>query len=305
MSRALMITGATGKQGGSVIAALLAAKANFQVLAVTRDPSSPSAKRLAEKSSMITLVEGNLNDVEAIFRNAKKATTLPIWGVFSVQTFAMNKTGPLIEEKQGRALVDGALRHGVQHFVYSSADRNGERSSENPTNVPHFVSKHNIEQHLFREAKGTGMGWTVLRPVAFMENFDGGFVGKVFAAAWKITVKSRPLQLVATADIGEFATKVFMDPARYSGKSIALAGDELTYEDMNAVFKQRTGSEVPKTWDFLARLALWLSEELGTMFTFFEKEGFGANVQELKTIHPDLTSFSSWLDKSPYVRKEK
>ncbi|KAI0595741.1 hypothetical protein F4775DRAFT_604535 [Biscogniauxia sp. FL1348] len=302
MSRALLITGATSKQGSSVINALLDGKANFQILAVTRDASSASAKRLAAKSSNIVLVEGNLDDADAIFANAKKATSLPIWGVFSVQAPAMNKTGPIIEEKQGKALVDAALKHGVKHFVYSSVDRHGARSLDNPTSVPHFASKHRIEQHLTQGARGTAMGWTVLRPVAFMENFDGGFAGKVFAAAWKVAVRSRPLQLVATADIGAFAAKAFAAPQEWNGKCVSLAGDELTYEQMASVFRQKTGSEAPLTWGIVARLLLWLSKEMGTMFDFFEKEGYGADVEELRKIHPDLQDLGTWLGGSIYMK---
>ncbi|KAL1863899.1 hypothetical protein Daus18300_008048 [Diaporthe australafricana] len=303
MSRALLITGATGKQGGSVLSALLATKADFQYLALTRDVSSASAKRLAAKSPKITLVEGNLDDADSMFKNAQKATKSPIWGVFSVQTPAMNKTGPAIEEKQGKDLVNVALQNNVRHFVYSSVDRGGARSIENQTNIPHFRSKYNIEHHLINKAKGTRMDWTILRPVAFMENFDFGFVGKIFASAWNLAVKSRPLQLVATSDIGVFGAKAFMDPGNFSGKSISLAGDELTYEQMAAVFKEKTGSNVPLSLGILARLTLWLSEEMGTMFEFFEKEGYGANIEELRKMHPELKTLGTWLEGSSYVKR--
>lgn len=85
MSRTVLVTGATGKQGGSVIAALLEAKADFEILAVTRDASSSGAQKLQAKSSNIKLVEGNLDEPEKIFDDARKATSQPIWGVFSVQ----------------------------------------------------------------------------------------------------------------------------------------------------------------------------------------------------------------------------
>ncbi len=85
MSRAILVTGATGKQGGAVIAALLAQKASFQMLALTRDSSSASARRLASQSPNITLIEGNLDDARSVFEKAKKSTSAPIWGVFSVQ----------------------------------------------------------------------------------------------------------------------------------------------------------------------------------------------------------------------------
>lgn len=92
----ILVTGATGKQGSSVINALLAAKTQFQILALTRNVSSPSAKALAAKSSNVILVEGNLDDADSIFRNAQKVTSLPIWGVFSVQVRKERFSDPLL-----------------------------------------------------------------------------------------------------------------------------------------------------------------------------------------------------------------
>lgn len=84
-SRALLITGATGKQGGSVVNALLKANSPFEILAVTRNAQSASAQKLLEKSPNIKLVTGDFNAIDDIFRQAKAAASSPIWGVFSVQ----------------------------------------------------------------------------------------------------------------------------------------------------------------------------------------------------------------------------
>lgn len=73
-----------------MLAALLAANVDFEYLALTRDVSSASAKRLAAKSPKITLVEGNLDDADSMFKNARKATKSPIWGVLSVQVCAIH-----------------------------------------------------------------------------------------------------------------------------------------------------------------------------------------------------------------------
>lgn len=136
----------------------------------------------------------------------------------------MNKTGPAMEEKHGKDLVDAALANNVSHFVYSSVDRHGAASATNPKATPHFISKHSIEQHLVHKSAGTSMRWTILRPVAFMDNFDGSLVSRVFATCWQRFLPTRPLQLVATADIGVFAGKAFADSAAWSGRSISLAG---------------------------------------------------------------------------------
>ena len=85
MAKALLITGATGKQGSSVINALLKANAGFDILALTRNAQSSSALKLQAKSTQIKVITGNLNDVNDVFEKAKQATKLPIWGVFSVQ----------------------------------------------------------------------------------------------------------------------------------------------------------------------------------------------------------------------------
>jgi uncharacterized protein YbjT (DUF2867 family) len=77
---AILVTGATGKQGGSLINNLLKKNASFTILALTRDINSASARKLAQKASSITLIQGNLDDPAAIFKNAKR-----VWGVFSVQ----------------------------------------------------------------------------------------------------------------------------------------------------------------------------------------------------------------------------
>jgi uncharacterized protein YbjT (DUF2867 family) len=88
------------------------------------------------------------------------------------------------EEAQGKALVDAALKNGVAHFVFSSVDRGGAHSDNDPTIVPHFITKYNIEQHLFAKAQNSNMTWTVFRPVAFYDNLTPDFFGKVFPTCW-------------------------------------------------------------------------------------------------------------------------
>lgn len=85
MTVAILVTGATGKQGGAVVNALIAQDGDVEILAVTRNTDSASAQKLAKKSPKIKLVQGDLDDPATVFANAKKATSLPVWGVYSVQ----------------------------------------------------------------------------------------------------------------------------------------------------------------------------------------------------------------------------
>ena len=171
MSKTILVTGATGKQGGGVIDALLAQGADkWEILAVTRTASSGSAQKLASKSPSIKLVEGNLDDVPSLFQAALQKTTQPIWGVYSVQVSQGKGVTHEGEIAQGKALIDESLKVGVKHFVYSSVDRGGDEVSwEVETPIPHFQSKYHLERYLRDQASGTDMGWTILRPVAFMD----------------------------------------------------------------------------------------------------------------------------------------
>ncbi|CAG8885722.1 unnamed protein product [Penicillium egyptiacum] len=283
----ILVTGATGKQGGSLINNLLKKNAPFKILAVTRDVNSASAKRLAQKSSSITLIQGNLDDPAAIFKNAKR-----VWGVFSVQTANPRNDD---ERRQGIALIDESIKQGVKYFVYSSVDRGGEKSDQNPTPVPHFIFKHEIEKHLKENAEGTDMEWTILRPVAFFENFTLDYFGKVFTTAWQMSLKGKPLQLIATSDIGFFAAAAFMNPEESKNRAFSLAGDELTFDQMSETFKKLTGKNVPTTF----RIPVWLMmaavKEFGVMFKWFHDEGYGADIPALKKLNPGLKTFGDWL----------
>lgn len=201
------------------------------------------------------------------------------------------------EERQGKALIDAAITNGVKHFVYSSVDRGGSRSDTDPTNVPHFISKHNIEQHLFHKAKGSGMNWTVLRPVAFFENLVPGFFGKVFTTSWEMVLrKEQTLQLIATSDIGFFASQAFLGLDEYKDQSLSIAGDEMTYGEFKRTFEQTTGEKIPTTYRFVAALINWMVKELGYMYKWFRDVGYGADIQHLKKLNPELRDFKTWLE---------
>lgn len=81
----ILVTGATGKQGGALIKNLIKKNAPFQILAVTRNTQSASAQKLLKDSKNVTLVQGDLDSPSEIFKNAQQQTSQPIWGVFSVQ----------------------------------------------------------------------------------------------------------------------------------------------------------------------------------------------------------------------------
>lgn len=302
MSKAILIIGATGNQGGAVLRAFLDnpsfSPETYTIYAVTRNPSSRSAKALAAKSPAIKLVTGDLNDVPAIFQSLPSSP----WGVFSVQPRGKE------EITQGKAIVDEAVKAGVAHFVYTSVDRGGPASDTTPTDVPHFRSKHEIEQHL-REAAAkpsVNMTYTILRPVFFLDNLEGGFVGKVIATAWRDHIPAeKKMQVIAASDIGWFGASAFLSSSSpdYRNAAISLAGDNLTYSEADRTYQKETGQAIPTSFGFIASSLVSMVKGVGLMFTFMRTQEVGADIARLRQMNPELKTMQSWAAGLPLAKK--
>lgn len=202
-------------------------------------------------------------------------------------------------------MIDEAIKQKVKFFVYSSVDRGGEeRAYNNPTKIPHFVKKHNIEHHLVDRTKDSDMRWTILRPVAFYENLTPDFFGKAFATCFKMALKGKSLQLVATSDIGYFGAEAFLNPDKYQGRGISLAGDELSFDQMEQTFSRRMGQNLPMTFRPVCSLLMAAMKDMGYMFKWFHDEGYGADIQKLREINPEMKKFDAWLENDSEFSKK-
>jgi len=203
----ILVTGATGKQGGAVARHLLSG--GWQVRALTRDPLKPDAEALAKLGAEV--VTGDLDQ-----RNSIDQALAGAYGVFSVQNW---EAGAAREIQQGKTLADAARAAGVKHFVYSSVG-----GAERNTGIPHFDSKWEIEQHV----RALGLPTTILRPVFFMDNFNSpNFRPAILQGTLTLALRpARTLQIIAVDDIGGFAAQAFEKPGEYIGRAFELAGDE-------------------------------------------------------------------------------
>lgn len=152
-NQTILVTGATGNQGGAVARHLLQ-RGNFMVRAFVRDPNKPAAQAL--KQAGAELVFGDFSDRASLDRAMLGAV-----GVFSVQNF---QDGLDTEIRQGKAIADAAKAAGIKHFVYSSVG-----SAERKTGIPHFDSKFQVEEHI----RAIGLPYTIMRPVFFFYNYNG------------------------------------------------------------------------------------------------------------------------------------
>ncbi|OAL40013.1 hypothetical protein AYO20_00926 [Fonsecaea nubica] len=294
--RKILVTGATGKQGGAVVKALLANPPPFdyEILAITRKTTSNAAKALASKPK-VTLIEGDLDDCTSIF--AKAGGVGAVWGVFCVTLPNFKSKVEGKETQQGNDMVDAAIAHSVKHFVYTSVDRGGPDKSEvDATYVPHFVSKYKVEKHLKEKVRGTDMTYTILRPTAFMDNLTPNLPGRIFAATWH-TMGDKRLQLIAVRDIGVFAAKAFgaAETDEYKNTAISLAGCDLTQAEADEIFWKVLGRPMPRSYDFVSHFLMYMVPEAGTMIRWFKEQGYGADLAQCRRLNENMLDFEAYL----------
>jgi uncharacterized protein YbjT (DUF2867 family) len=282
----IVVTGATGQQGGTVARRLLAK--GWKVRALTRELSKPAAQALASAGAEV--VQADNDDRTSLDRAMQDA-----YGVFSVQNFWLPNVGKEGEVRQGKQVADAARAAGVKHFVYSSVG-----AAHRGMGQQHFVSKYEIEQYI----QALGLPYTIFRPVAFMENYfwqraaitNGTFTG------WGLR-PDKGVQLIAVNDIGVFVEMALANPAEYMGKVIELAGDELTEPQIAATLAKVIGRPVqlaPRS----APEGGQPSPEQMAMFNFFNGQGYDADIPALRELYPGLHTFEQWLRETGWENAE-
>jgi uncharacterized protein YbjT (DUF2867 family) len=258
--RTILITGATGKQGGAVAQRLI--NSGFALRAMTRKPEQPAAQALAARG--VEVVAGDLDDAESLKRALAGA-----WGVWAVQNTW--EAGVEKEEEQGKRLAKVAREAGVQHYVYTSVG-----SAHRKTGIPHFDNKWRVED-VVRGLKFDSH--VILRPVFFMENL----LSPWFLNGDKLISALDPktsLQMIAVEDIGKFGALAFERAEQLKGVELDLAGDSLTLPQAASVLSQALGKPVTYLQIPIAEVRK-NSEDMALMLEWFDRVGYDADIASL------------------------
>jgi uncharacterized protein YbjT (DUF2867 family) len=273
----VLVTGATGKQGGTVARELLAR--GHSVRALTRRPDSPAATMLTELG--IQIIPGDFEDQASLERAARGADA-----VFAMTT--PFETGARAEVAEGANLARAAAAAGVRHFVYSSV-----AGADRATGIPHFDSKYEVETEILR----LGVPFTIIAPVFFMENFLGeSFARGIAEGSLPMALPAtRRLQQIAVSDIGRFAALIIDRREEFLGRRIEIASDELTGLTAAAVLGKSSGHRVQYATLPLDSVRQW-NEDLARMFAWFDRVGYDADIVGLRTRYPEVGwhRFSEW-----------
>jgi uncharacterized protein YbjT (DUF2867 family) len=285
--RTIVVTGATGLQGGAVTRHLL--KDGWRVKALTRHPSSKRAQALALLGAEV--VQGDMDDPDSlrpIFAGA--------YGVYSVQnTFS---GGPEAEIRQGKHVADISKDSAVQHLVYGSAGigRKG-------TGVPSWETKLTIEAHM----KALGLPLTILRPTAFMELMtDKKFFPAV--GTWRVMPRlmgtARPLPWICVDDLGAIAACAFADPQRFVGMELRLASDVQSLAQCRSLYCDIMGT-APRQFPmpvWLFRRLGFVGRDLTAMWRWLRTGDLDLDTAPTRALHPHALTVQAWLGKQQAAR---
>lgn len=272
--RIILITGATGQQGGSTARAL--AGKGFKVRAMTRKPDGDAAKSIAATGAEI--VQGDLNDAASL-----KAALTGAWGAYGVQnTWEAGVQG---EEEQGHRFATLAREAGVQHYVYASV-----ASAHRKTGIPHFDNKSRVEDTV----RGLGFpSYAIIRPVFFMENLASPWFlngDKMVSALDPKTV----VQMIAVADIGPYGALAFTDHTTFKNRALDIAGDAATMPQAAAALSTGLGRTIEYMQIPMSEVRK-NSEDFALMLEWFERVGYDADIAgNAKTYGVKPTTLAEW-----------
>ena len=283
-SLTVLVSGATGNQGGAVARAIMAR--GHKVRAITRNIESPAAKQLSALGAEV--LQGNFDDVESVSNALQGVDTFYLMG-------SPMEVGVEGETRQGITLANAAKAANVGHLIYGSV-----ANADLDTGIPHFDSKYLVEQHI----KTLGIPYTISAPVFFMDNIiapwsiDGLKAGNIMQAL----PGDRLLQQVSVKNIGEFVSSLVDQREKVFGERFDFAGDELTGTDMAAITTRITGHQVSYQ-SFPVSVLKEQSYDMAAMFEWFDKTGYNVDIESLHQRFADVDwqNYSQWVEFQDWV----
>ena len=234
----VLITGGTGMQGRPTVLATL--ERGLPVRVLVRDPSSDAARSLASKG--VEIVQGSFEGSASLDRAMEG-----VRGVFSLQLAAPNTS-----MAQQEALLNAAVKAGVDQFVQSTVSSTGLHESFNGWAEKRWDSWYWLEKHQQEEnVRSAGFKYhTLVRPAMLMDNYlpdraqsmqsDLLKTGEIVAAVQVDT----PIAYVSSQTVGLATAVAFEDPARFHGVAMELADDMASHAQIASILSDLTGKPV-------------------------------------------------------------
>lgn len=277
-ARTVLVTGATGTQGGAVARALLAA--GHRVRALTRTPASARSDALRRLGAHV--VAGDFDYPGSVL---EAATGVDV--VFAVGT--PYEAGVAAEIRQSRAIVDAACEARVSHLVYTSI-----AGADRPCGVPHTEAKGQIEQYV----RASQLPFTIVGPVAFLEAIAAPWSGPVLAAGIvsQPSPPDRRVQWVAAADVGSFVAQIVDRPREFAGRRVDVASIEMSGAEIVESLGVHLGRAMTYSRQRDAEVRATGRADVTWISDVSDRTGFSVDIPALHAAYPEIGwhTFDGW-----------
>ncbi|MEO8127420.1 MAG: NmrA/HSCARG family protein [Bryobacteraceae bacterium] len=304
-TKIITVVGATGSQGGGLVRAIQAnPRAGFRARAIARDPKSDKAQALAALGAEV--VAGDVDDAASLRKAFEGAH-----GAYCV-TFYWAHMSPDKERIEAANLASAAKAASVSHVVWSTLEDTRKFMALSDPRMPTLMDKYKVPHF---DVKGecdkffadSGVPTTNLLTSFYWDNFInlgmGPKKGPDGRYAITLPMGNSRMSGIAAEDIGRCGFGIFQAGSDYAGKTVGIASDHLTGDEIARTFTEVLGVEVVYnaiTPEIYRSFGFPGADDLGNMFQFYRDfaNEFNAarSVDESRQLNPKLQNFRQWLE---------
>jgi len=300
----IAVAGATGAQGGGLVRAILSdPSGGFAARALTRDVNSGRAKELARLGAEV--VAADIDDVASLHRAFQGA-----YGAYCV-TFYWAHFSPEKEIAEATNMARAAKDAGLQHVIWSTLEDTRLWVPLSDHRMPTLMGKYKVP-HFDAKGESNRVFTDLDVPVTFLltsfywDNFIYFGMGPKKGADGQLAITlpmgEKKLPGIAAEDIGKCAYGIFRQGREFIGKTLGIAGENLTGAQMAAAFSKALGEEIgynDVSPEVYRSFGFPGADDLGNMFQF--KRDFNdyfcgvRDVNFARSVNPALQTFDQWL----------
>ncbi|PKX88875.1 NmrA family transcriptional regulator [Aspergillus novofumigatus IBT 16806] len=289
--KVLVVFGATGQQGGSLIRYVLKdslLSAPYHIRPVTRNPSHRPASNL--KTDGVEVFQADADDPASLRRVMRGAS----------MTFAMTLLRP--QNHPGKAIADAAVVEGLDPIIFST--------------LPHVTK---ISGGRYQKSRGGRLRGLPIRsifycPVWFMQNFNQHIAPREMADGTldiiNIVSAETKLPLIDSyGHSGKFIAPVLAEPEKNTGQTLSAAEHFYSYQNIAKEMSKKWGKSIDYRLvlmkAFASKVGRVFGQRLIEMMLYFEEYGhYGPQgeemiVQTAQTASDNLTNLEEYLGRNP------
>lgn len=295
----VLVLGATGVQGGSVIKSLLESD-KYYVYGTTRNVNSELSMLLQQKGVKIIKCDlSKKEDIENAFENID--IVFAVTNFWDSEIFGKNHSE---EERQGKIIADIAKHKNIRWLIWSSLPNVIKESNGKLSEVTHFDGKNNVEQYI----KQLGIPATFVYLSVYYSVIGSFF--KVYEESDGTILpipyynENTEVEFVDAEDTtGPVVLHIIENKEKYLYNIVPISCQRLTFNEIAEIYGKKIGKKIKVinvNREIIAKKYPGLNiEEVIQMCEWYNYGVFGKkniSYKDTKKIYPNAKSFKEYLN---------